>query len=94
MLPCRPLRGAVPGRLELLVLHVGDLLGAQRPQPGREEALAITVGTTADATTAVTSSVNWRRSMIPACNPNREEIVPKVSPVLISRVVNVECGRT
>jgi hypothetical protein len=35
------------------------------------------------------SSVNWVSSMIPAVRPYRDEIVPKVSPVLIRSVVKV-----
>ena len=51
------------------------------------------VGTTADRTTTVTRSENWVLSMIPAFRPYSDEIVPKVSPVLIKRVANVAVTR-
>ena len=45
------------------------------------------MGTMAESTTTATSSENWSRSMMPAVSPYRELMVPKVSPVDMSKVV-------
>jgi hypothetical protein len=54
---------------------------------GRKNALAISVGTTALATTAATTAEYCARVIMPFDNPNRAEMVPKVNPVDINRVV-------
>src|ERR1019366_2476794 len=54
---------------------------------GRKNALAISVGTTALATTAATSAEYCARVITPCDNPNSAEIVPNVSPVDMSSVV-------
>jgi hypothetical protein len=63
-------------------------------RPWGEEALGDAVGTTAESTTTETRMENWARSMIPVLSPYVAEMVPKVRPVLISRVVNVACSGT
>jgi hypothetical protein len=45
------------------------------------------VGTTALRTTTVTRTENWSFVRIPEFRPYRDEIVPKVRPVLIRSVV-------
>lgn len=47
----------------------------------------MTVGTTALAMTVATSAEYWAWLMMPCDRPNKEEIVPNVRPVDISRVV-------
>ena len=54
---------------------------------GRKNALAISVGTTALATTAATTAEYCALVITPCDNPNSAEIVPNVRPVDISRVV-------
>src|SRR3989338_7714092 len=54
---------------------------------GMKNAFAMTVGTTALAITAATSTEYCDWSMIRCESPNSDEIVPKVSPVDISSVV-------
>ncbi len=46
----------------------------------------------AERTTTPIKSENCVRSMIPALRPYSDVIVPKVSPVDISSVVNMACG--
>lgn len=45
------------------------------------------MGTTALRITTVTSTENWASLRMPAFRPYRDEMMPKVRPVLISRVV-------
>src|SRR5262249_50618070 len=77
------------------VAAIGRGWGA-RPRSGStsgwEKRGAMAVGTIADSTTTVINNENWVRSMIPALRPYRDVIVPNVSPVDISSVVNVACG--
>jgi hypothetical protein len=47
----------------------------------------MSVGIMAERMTAVMSVENCARLMMPLLNPYKVEIVPKVSPVLISSVV-------
>ena len=47
----------------------------------------MTVGITALAMTVATSEEYWPWSMMPCERPNRDEMVPKVRPVDISKVV-------
>ena len=51
--------------------------------------LAISVGITALAMTAATSAEYWDWSTMPLVRPNRAEMVPKVSPVYIIKVVYI-----
>ncbi len=62
------------------------------PRLGSSQRGASTVGSTALAMTVAISSENCVRSMIPACSPYSEEMVPKVSPVLIQRPCHVRRG--
>ena len=47
----------------------------------------VKVGTTAEATTTVTSTVYWVWSMTPLVRPYNAEMLPNVRPVLINSVV-------
>jgi hypothetical protein len=58
-----------------------------RVASGRNQAWAISVGTTALRITTVTRIVYYAWSTMPLLRPNRAEIVPNVRPVLISNVV-------
>src|SRR5215211_129698 len=64
-------------------------LWRSRSAIGWKKVCAIAVGISAEATTTVISSENWVLSMMPAPRPNSAEIVPNVSPVLISSVAKV-----
>jgi len=65
---------------------VGIVDGRRRFRLGVKKRCATAVGTIAVSTTTETSTENCVRVMMPAFNPWVAEIVPKVSPVLISRV--------
>ena len=54
---------------------------------GRKNAFAMSVGTTALATTAVTTAEYWACVITPCDSPNSAAIVPNVRPVDISSVV-------
>ncbi len=96
----RPTIRASPGAATAMILSrrtgaaaLGRIRsGGELAPVGVKKRRAIAVGMIADSTTAVPNSENWVRSMMPACRPYGDAIVPKVRPVDISSVVNAACG--